>query len=186
MQRGRNEPDQEKLPQLTLEYVAYAEPCHSGAKHLSQVGEREIEPQGHEKHESIGVVDAIVAQRLIEQDIDEQRQHEDEDVAIGREPRYDDVEPYIARLTWEIVEHTSVTIGLPIGGDVGNAIESLAIDVAVVAAKHVAHAHEKGYQSQITNKEDLASSVTGSLERDERYGEKYEIKPHKKDVLLSC
>lgn len=165
MQRGRNEPDQEKLPQLTLEYVAYAEPCHSGAKHLSQVGEREIEPQGHEKHESIGVVDAIVAQRLIEQDIDEQRQHEDEDVAIGREPRYDDVEPYIARLTWEIVEHASVTIGLPTGGDVGNAIESLAIDVAVVAAKHVAHAHEEGEKRHVDHQERLALVIARQLIR---------------------
>lgn len=158
------EPHYEELPQLPLQYVANAQPCHRGSKHLTEVGEREKEPEAKEKHHGVWIVVAIAPQRPVKACVGYKCNQEDEDVAVCREPRQHDVQEHVALLAREEYGE-STTIAPPHGGCVGDGIEHLAVGVAIVATKHVAHAHEEGEKRHVDHQERLALVIARQLIR---------------------
>lgn len=175
------EPHYEKLPQLPLEDIANAQPHDRGSQHLAQVSEREVEPKAKENHHGVGIVGTVAPQRLVEEGVDDKGNHEDKDIAVGGEPRHHYVQEDVTLLARE-EQAKGTTVVAAHGCGVGDGVEHLAVDVAVVAAKHVAHAHEDGEQRHVGHQEHLVLAVLEQLIGQGWYQEQQKIKPHK-DVL---
>ena len=156
------EPHYEELPQLPLEDVANAQPHYRGSQHLTKVGEREIEPKGKEEDHGVGIVVAIAPKRLVEAGEGQERDDQDEHIAVGGEPRQHNVQEDVALLAREKVGKGTTVVAAH-GCGVGNGVEHFAVDVSVVAAKHVAHAHEDGEKRHVDHQEHLVLAVLRQL-----------------------
>ena len=92
MDRHRYQDHQQELPKSSLDDIVYRQPHDGGSQNLPQIGEREIEPQPHEQNHGKSIVVGILLQGHEQQRVDEEGDDQDEDIAVGREERYENIQ----------------------------------------------------------------------------------------------